>query len=99
MVVRIWRGWTLPANAAAYAHHLRAETFPALRGLEGHLSAEILSREVGVEVEFVVCTRWRSRGDIAAFAGEDVEVAVVPPEAVRLLSRFEPTVAHFDVVP
>ncbi len=98
MVVRIWRGWTAPADASAYVEHLRTATFPALRLLDGFEDAEILRRDLGAEVEFVIRTVWRSLLDIRAFAGEALEEAVVPPEAERLLLRFEPTVAHYEVV-
>jgi hypothetical protein len=35
---------------------------------------------------------------VRAFAGEDVKAAVVPPEAQRLLSRFDERSVHYDVV-
>jgi hypothetical protein len=33
-----------------------------------------------------------------AFAGEDHEVAVVPPEARKLFSRFDGTSAHYEIL-
>jgi heme-degrading monooxygenase HmoA len=99
VVVRIWRGWTTPADAPGYVEHLRRATLPALQRLAGFEGAEILRRDLGAEVEFVIRTVWRSRDDVRAFAGEDVDAAVVPPEAESLLVRFEPTVAHYEVVP
>ena len=36
--------------------------------------------------------------DVRAFAGQDHEVAVVPPKARALLSRFEERSAHYTVV-
>jgi hypothetical protein len=35
---------------------------------------------------------------VRAFAGLDYEVAVVPPEARRLLSRFDERSAHYEAV-
>lgn len=35
---------------------------------------------------------------VRAFAGPDHEVAVVPPEAPKLLARFDDRSAHYDVV-
>jgi heme-degrading monooxygenase HmoA len=98
MVMRLWRGWTAPADAAAYAGYLQATIFPELRRLDGHLGGEILRRDQGREVEFLVCTRWRTREHIRAFAGEAIEVAVISPEAERLLSRSDKVVAHYDVL-
>jgi hypothetical protein len=34
---------------------------------------------------------------VRAFAGEDYEVAVVPPAARRLLSRFDPRSSHYEL--
>jgi len=35
---------------------------------------------------------------VRAFAGDDYEVAVVPPKARQLLSRFDGRSAHYHVV-
>jgi len=34
---------------------------------------------------------------VRAFAGEDYEVAIVPPKAQALLSRFDARSQHYDV--
>jgi hypothetical protein len=46
----------------------------------------------------VTLTLFESLEAVRAFAGTDHEVAVVPPEARALLSRFDERSAHFDVV-
>jgi hypothetical protein len=35
---------------------------------------------------------------VRAFAGEDYEVAVVPPEARRLLARFDRRSLHYETI-
>ena len=35
---------------------------------------------------------------VRTFAGEDYEIAVVPPEARKLLERFNERSAHFEVL-
>jgi hypothetical protein len=35
---------------------------------------------------------------VRAFAGEDYEVAVVPPHARKLLSRFDGRSAHYETI-
>ena len=97
MIGRLWRGWASPDGAPAYEEHLRAATFPALARIDGHEGAYALRREAGSEVEFVVLTLWRSLDAVRAFAGDDYQVAVVPPEARRSLTRFDETVDHFEV--
>jgi heme-degrading monooxygenase HmoA len=98
MIGRVWRGWTTAELAPRYVAHLRDETFPALAGIDGHDGAYALRRESGGEVEFVVLTLWRSLDAVRAFAGEDYELAVIEPEALRLLSRYDDRSEHFEVV-
>jgi heme-degrading monooxygenase HmoA len=97
MIGRLWRGWTTAELAPGYVAHLRQATFPALARIDGHEGAYALRRNRDDEVEFVVLTLWRSLDAVRAFAGDDYEVAVVPPEAERVLTRFDHIVAHFEV--
>ena len=96
MVARVWRGWSTTELAPVYEEHFRTATLPALGEIEGHEGAYVLRRNVGDEVEFVVVTLWASFDAVRAFAGDDHEAAVVPPEARRALTRFEHTVTHYD---
>ena len=97
MIGRVWRGWTTTELAPRYVAHLHDETFPALAGIDGHDGAYALRREADGEVEFLVLTLWRSLDAVRAFAGDAYENAVVPPEARRVLTRFDETVDHFQV--
>ena len=51
-----------------------------------------------VGVAFVVVTLWESHDAIHRFAGEDIGLAVVAPEARALLIEWESTVEHYEVV-
>jgi len=56
MIGRIWHGWTMPGNADKYEALLKEEIFVGIekmhvRGLKG---IQLLRRELGDEVEFVV---------------------------------------------
>jgi heme-degrading monooxygenase HmoA len=97
MIVRHWRGRARADSASAYLDHLRTDTLPRLRAVDGHRGAYVLRREVGNEVEFVVLTLWDSLESLRAFAGADYEAAVVPPEARRLLTSFDERALHYDV--
>ena len=54
-------------------------------------------RDVGAVVEFVVATRWSSLAAIEAFAGADMDRAVVEPAARAALTRFDDRATHYDV--
>ncbi|MHA2224779.1 MAG: acyl-CoA dehydrogenase [Candidatus Hodarchaeales archaeon] len=48
-------------------------------------------------MEFITIMWFDSLETIRAFAGEDYERAVVPPEAKALLSRFDARSQHYEV--
>jgi len=98
MIARLWHGWTTRANAPAYETLLREEVLPGIHRVAGYHGAYLLRRETGEEVEFVTLTLFDSLGAVRAFAGEDYELAVVPPEARRVLSRFDQRSVHYTVV-
>lgn len=99
MICRSWHGWTAPANADAYEALLRTEIFPGIarRAIVGYRGIELLRRADGDTVEFVTLMWFDSIDDVRAFAGEDYEVAVVPPKARALLQRFDARSAHDEV--
>jgi heme-degrading monooxygenase HmoA len=98
VIARIWHGWTRPENADAYETLLRSEVLPGISRIDGALGAYVLRDPVEDEVEFVTITLWDSLDAVRAFAGDDYEVAVVPPPARRLLSRFDERSRHYETV-
>ena len=100
MISRIWRGWTSQANADAYQTLLQEKILPgiAARRIGGYAGAHLLRRDLESEVEFVTILWFASMGSVRAFAGEEHELAVVPPEARALLSRFDARSAHYRTV-
>jgi heme-degrading monooxygenase HmoA len=99
MISRIWHGWTKPENADAYELLLKSEIFTGIQNREfpGYRGIQLLRRHLGDEVEFVTLMLFDSLDAVHAFAGEDYEVAVVPPKARTLLSRFDARSQHYEV--
>ncbi|MEJ2108224.1 MAG: hypothetical protein P8X48_13005 [Acidiferrobacteraceae bacterium] len=99
MISRIWHGWTTPANADAYEELLKSEIFVGIqeREIAGYRGIHLLRRDSSDEVEFVTIMWFDSLDAVRAFAGEDYEVAVVPPKARALLSRFDARSQHYEV--
>jgi heme-degrading monooxygenase HmoA len=97
-ILRQWKGVARPGHADAYLAHLEHETFPALTQLAGFVTAAVMRREVEDGTEFQVQTIWRSLDAIKAFAGDDVEAAVVPPAAQALLVRYDRRAVHYEFV-
>ncbi|HKU98792.1 MAG TPA: antibiotic biosynthesis monooxygenase [Vineibacter sp.] len=98
MIARLWRGQAAVQNAAAYQDHFTHHVRPALSELEGHRGAWLLRRDTGGHTEFLAVTLWDSIESIRAFAGDDVETAIVEPEARAVLAAFDSVAQHFDVV-
>jgi antibiotic biosynthesis monooxygenase (ABM) superfamily enzyme len=99
MIGRIWHGWTTPENADAYESLLRHEIFLGIqdRQIAGFRGIQLLRRNLKTEVEFVTMMCFDSIEAIRAFAGEDYEIAVVPPQARALLSRFDERSQHYEI--
>ena len=99
MIIRIWHGWTLPDNANTYEALLKEEIFVGIenRRIPGFNGIQLLRRDAGMEVEFVTIMRFDSLAAVREFAGEDYEVAVVPPKARAVLAHFDDRSQHYDL--
>lgn len=99
MISRIWHGYTTLLNAEIYEKLLREEIFTGIQNREipGFREIQLLSRNLGDEVEFITIMWFNDLESVRIFAGEDYEVAVVPPKARQVLSRFDARSQHYDV--
>jgi heme-degrading monooxygenase HmoA len=99
MISRIWHGWTTPENADVYEDLLKSEIFVGIgeRQIEGYRGIHLLRRDAGDEVEFVTLMWFDSLEAVRAFAGDEYEVAVVPPKARAVLARFDARSQHYEV--
>lgn len=98
MIARIWHGRALPARAHEYTRHFTDAVVPALKQLAGHRGAWLLMRDVGGNTELLALTLWESLDAIKAFAGDDVNAAIVEPEGRAVLSDFDDFARHYEVV-
>jgi heme-degrading monooxygenase HmoA len=99
MIIRTWHGRAASAaDALAYEQHFRGNVLPELRTIPGFRGALLTRQDREDGVQFFVLTKWQSLDAIRAFAGDDVDRAVVEPEAVTVLASFDQTVHHYDVV-
>jgi heme-degrading monooxygenase HmoA len=98
VISRHWRGVSKRERADAYVAHLQTETLPQLARIPGFVRASVLKRELDRGTEFQVITVWESLEAIRAFAGQDLEAAVVPAEVRDLMVEFDERVRHYEVV-
>ena len=98
MIARTWTGVVLRADADAYADYIRETGFAEYGRTAGNRGAWMLRRDDGDRTEFITLSLWDSVDAIKAFAGEDIEAAVLYPEDERYLIDGESSVTHYEVV-
>jgi heme-degrading monooxygenase HmoA len=105
MIARLWSARTTQQLQSAYLEYFEQRVLPELRAVPGYVSAQALATPVGPSVaepsgtyvEILILTVWKSFDAIAAFAGPDIESAVVHPAAAALLIEFDRRVRHFTL--
>ena len=98
MIIREWRGRAISAAAAGYPEHFRSTVLPGLQQTKGFVGAQLGQRQLGDKVEFLVLTRWLSLDAVRAFAGADVNRAVLEPAALAVLADYDFNVQHYEVL-
>ena len=98
MIIRVWTALASDEDQHKYFEHFQSEVLPVLQGLAGYDGATLSSRRSEEGIELLVITRWRSLEDLRAFAGPDIEQAVVADEAARILRTWARRVKHYDVI-
>jgi heme-degrading monooxygenase HmoA len=99
VIARIWHGWSRGDKADAYERLVSEEILPGIHRIDGFVGYELLRADLADgESEFVTVTYFESLDAVRAFAGEDYEAAVVPPEARELLTRFDERSRHYEVL-
>lgn len=96
-IVRRWSARTSEAQLPKYLEHFSKNVLPELRGVDGFLGVTVSTHHAGHETEIFVETTWRSLDAIRGFAGDDIEAAVVAPEAADLLKDFDRRVRHYEI--
>lgn len=103
MILRLWSGWADGANAAAYDRVLDTEVAPGIvgRGLPGLERFEVWTRadpqEEPASREFLTAMWFHDWDAVADFTGGDPRRSVVPPNARRVLSRFDEHSRHYEL--
>jgi heme-degrading monooxygenase HmoA len=97
MIARVWSGAVRTTDADAYAAYIQGTGFAEYGRTPGNRGAWLLRRDDKGTTEFIALSLWDSFEAIRAFAGEDIEAAVLYPEDERYLIGGESRTAHYDV--
>jgi heme-degrading monooxygenase HmoA len=98
MIARVWRCTGSRDKAADYLAHFEHSVAEELNSIDGYRGAYVLRRDLDDGVELTVQTLWESIDAIRAFAGEQIEQAVVAPAAQTVLRSYDLTVTHYEVL-
>lgn len=99
-IKRIWHGWTTHENADQYQQLLHDVVFPGIEAkqIPGYLSIQLLRQDLENEVEFVTIMTFQSLQNVIDFQGKDYTRGYVPPEARKVLKRWDPLSSHYEVI-
>jgi len=96
-ILRQWSARTTEALLPKYLEHFSKNVLRELRGVNGFLGVTVSVRHSDNAAEIFVDTTWRSLDSIRAFAGADLQAAVVTPEAAALLTDYDRSVRHHQI--
>ena len=100
LTVRTWSATANAEGAGNYSRYFTGVLLPELRKLPGFEGAYLLHRDLRDDgtAELTAHTFWESPEAVRAFAGDDISVSVVEPEAQAMLLDFDRTATHRSVV-
>jgi len=98
MIARVWTGAVRTGDAEVYADYIRATGFAEYGQTAGNRGAWLLQRPEGDRTEIIAVSLWDSVEAIRAFAGDDIDAAVLYPEDERYLIHGASSVTHYDVI-
>ncbi len=98
MIARTWHGAVPAGKADDYFDYLLKTGVPDLKATAGNRGVYVLRRIEGKVAHFFLISLWRSREDVRAFAGDDIERARYYPEDAAYLLELEPHVTHYEVL-
>jgi len=97
-ILRLWTARTSQEQWPRYRAYFSRKVLPDLQAVEGFLGAVLSVRHSADDVEILVQTTWTSLDAIRAFAGPDLQAAVVSEEAIAMLTEFDGHVRHYERV-
>lgn len=97
MIIRIWYGKALAANADNYEQLLRTTVFPSIeaKNIKGFKGIQLIRREELDHVEFGTIMWFDSLEAVKAYAGDQYEIANVSDKAKEFLSDYDKIVKHY----
>lgn len=100
MIVRIWKGTTIPENSTKYEKLLEEVVFPGIqqKNISGYHGIQLLKNPKENAVEYVTIMAFEDWDAVKEFMGEDYEKSYVIDEAKALLQTFDSKAVHYELL-
>lgn len=98
MIMRLWKGRTLPEKADAYEEFLSRTAYPDYGDVEGNRGWVLLRRDLEGLVEFTLVSFWDSMAALSTYTSGDPEHPKYYPEDLEALLDPPDRVEHHRVV-
>lgn len=97
MIAREWRCVCPADNINEFIPYLSITGIKDAKNTPGFKGAEIFIRDAGASIEVTLITFWESMDSISAFAGENIEKAVLYPDDYKYGISSDLIVKHYTV--
>jgi heme-degrading monooxygenase HmoA len=97
-VARVWQGRTRTSMAETYEKYHYEEGVKKLRATRGNLGVQVFRQTQDWITSFITISYWRSRDEIRAYAGADIDKPHHLPKDPDYLLELPDTVEHFDIL-
>ena len=97
MIARLWSGTVRTEDAAEYAEYIRETGFTEYGETPGTAAPGCCGATGRGRTEILTISLWDDVDAIRAFAGDDIEAAVLYPEDGRYLVDGASRIAHYEV--
>ncbi|MFY0592978.1 hypothetical protein [Roseivirga sp.] len=98
MVSRQWKCILKENEYDRYIDFLQNKVLNKAQELPGFIKSEVQKRNTDQGLECLVITVWKDHQSIEAFAGKDINKAMVPEEAQKMMLSFDQIVLHYDII-
>lgn len=100
MIARVWHGRVPLGRADEYERYLTDSErgVPDYERIPGNRGADLMRRDDGDVVHFMLTSFWDSRAAIEAYAGPEINRAQYFPFDLECLLDPDPHVTHYEVL-
>ncbi len=97
MIVQIWQGIALAANASQCQRFLNEQVLPSYQGVDGNLGIYLCQEVNDKLVNFLFLSIWVSQEALQKFTGLGIDAVIHSQGERKLMLTFEATTRNYEV--